>query len=206
MKLRCIGVVMGLVGIAACGPVPEAGVGGGQPAVMAGTAPLAACEPVERMPVAGRASPFDSAMVALNGAQAKICYGRPAMRGRQVFGGLVPYDTLWRTGANEPTIIHLPVAASIAGINVQPGSYSLYTVPGQQQWTVIVNRSTSQWGHEGQYTAAVRAQEVGRARVPAERTQAPVEQFTIRGQGTAGATEIVMEWENTRVRIPIRRT
>jgi hypothetical protein len=213
MKLRWIGVAVGLAGIAACAPGPDTGagaapgtVGAGQPAAMAGTTPLAACEPVERMPVEGRASPFDSAMIALNGAQAKICYGRPAVRGRQVFGGLVPYDTLWRTGANEPTIIHLPVAASIAGINLQPGSYSLYTVPGQQQWTVIVNRSITQWGHEGQYTAEVRAQEVGRARVPAERTQAPVEQFTIRGQGAAGATAIVMEWENTRVRIPIRRT
>jgi hypothetical protein len=164
-----------------------------------------ACAPMaDRMPLAGRASPYDSAMVALNGAEAKVCYGRPAARGRTVFGGLVQYDQIWRTGANEPTILHLPVAANVAGVRLEPGSYSLYTVPGREEWTVVLNRSITQWGIEGAYTAEVQAQEVGRARVPVEHTGSPVETFTIRSEGTAPA-QLVLEWEFTRVRIPITR-
>jgi hypothetical protein len=197
---------------AACAGTPESDTDMGGDADVAASAGAAttqaarACEPVERMPLEGRASPYDSTLVSLGGAQAKICYGRPSVKGRTVFGGLVPYDTLWRTGANEPTIIHLPVAAEIADIDVPAGSYSLYTVPGRESWTVIVNRSTSQWGHEGQYTAAVREQEVGRATVRAERTTAPVERFTIRAEPRgSNAADLVLEWENTRVRIPVER-
>jgi hypothetical protein len=162
------------------------------------------CQPTA--PVEERASPYDSTLVALGDATAKVCYSRPAAKGRTVFGGLVPYDTLWRTGANEPTVIHLPVAAMIAGIAVAPGAYSLYTVPGRDAWTVVVNRSTSQWGHESQYSPAVRAQEVGRAQVAAEHTDAPAESFTIRAEphGDDAAT-LVLEWENTRVKVPVQR-
>jgi Protein of unknown function (DUF2911) len=77
------------------------------------------------MPLEGRLSPFDSTLVIIGRDRAKVCYGRPSMRDREIFGGLVPFDTLWRTGANEPTTIHLPFAASIAGLAVQPGSYTL---------------------------------------------------------------------------------
>lgn len=173
---------------------------------MAAAAP---CQPVSRMPVAGRTSAYDSAMVPLGDAAVKVCYGRPSARNRTVFGGagaVVRYDTLWRTGANEPTILHVPVPARIAGLAVEPGSYSLYTVPRSAEWTVIVNRSTSQWGHESQYTAAVRAQEVGRANVPAGRTTTPVETFTVRGEPAGGGrANLVLEWADTQLRIPVER-
>lgn len=163
-----------------------------------------ACQPSPRMPVEGRASAYDSTMVPIGSASAKICYGRPALKGRTMIGGeAVPYGKLWRTGANEPTTIHLPVAAQIAGIAVQPGSYSLYTIPGQDEWVLIVNRSTSQWGHEGQYTDQVRAQEVGRATVRAEQIDDTVELFTIRSEPSDGASNVVLEWQNTRVLVPV---
>jgi hypothetical protein len=158
------------------------------------------------MPLEGRPSPYDSTLVEVGGAQAKICYGRPSARDRVIFGGHLPYDTIWRTGANEPTIIHLPVAAEIAGLAVEPGSYSIYTVPGREEWTVIVNRSTSQWGIETAYTPDVRAQEVGRATVPAETIPTHEETFVITTEPTdANSTNIVLTWERTRVRVPIRR-
>jgi hypothetical protein len=162
------------------------------------------CQPSANMPVEGRASPYDSATVQVGAQQLKICYGRPSARGRQIFGGLVPYGRLWRTGANEPTIIHLPFTANIAGLTVPPGSYSIYSEPGETEWTLIVNRATAQWGHEGSYTDAVRQQELGRATVAAERLDQHVEQFTIRGEPTAGGADILLEWERTRVRIPVR--
>lgn len=179
-----------------------------QPATGGGTQTAAVqCTPSERMAVAGRTSPYDSVTVALGGAEAKVCYGRPSARGRTMIGGeAVPYGQLWRTGANEPTIIHLPFAAEIAGIRVESGSYSLYTIPGEQEWTVIVNRSTSQWGHESQYTEQVRAQEVGRATVRSERTDSAIETFTIRSEPSGqNQANLLLEWESTRVRIPIRR-
>ncbi|MBI4545098.1 MAG: DUF2911 domain-containing protein [Gemmatimonadetes bacterium] len=165
------------------------------------------CTPSGRMALEGRRSPYDSTSVVIGKTEAKVCYGRPSARGRIMIGGAaVPYGKLWRTGANEPTIIHLPVAAEIAGIAVQPGSYSLYTVPGEAEWVVIVNRSTSQWGHESNYTPEVQAQEVGRARVKSERLDGHVETFTITA-APAGKdrSEVVLEWERTRVRIPVQR-
>jgi hypothetical protein len=164
------------------------------------------CTPSDNMPAQGRASAYDSTAVPLGDATALVCYGRPLVKGRTVFGELIPFGKLWRTGANEPTIVHLPVAATIAGIAVEPGSYSLYTVPGEQEWTIIVNRSTSQWGIESAYTPEIQAQEVGRANVPATRTDAPVEAFTIRATPAASGADLILEWENTRVAVPIARS
>ena len=163
------------------------------------------CRPAG-MPLDDRASPYDSLSVTLGGDEARLCYGRPSMRDREVFGSLVPYDTLWRTGANEPTTIHLPFAAEIAGLRVEPGSYSLYTVPAVDEWQIVVNRSTSQWGIESDYRDEVRAQEIGRAGVPSEPIVDEVEVFTITNEARGGdAADLLLEWENTRVRVPIER-
>ena len=171
------------------------------------TAPAAAqevsCKP--QRPTADRSSPYDSTAIVINGKRALICYGRPAARGRTMIGGeAVPYGKLWRTGANEPTTLHIPFAATIAGVKVEPGSYSIYTIPGEKEWHVIVNRSTSQWGHEGRYTAEVKAQEVGHATVQSTQLKDHVEMFTIKSAPAQGGADLVLEWEKTRVAIPIR--
>jgi hypothetical protein len=160
----------------------------------------------DKVPVQGRQSPLDSLTFTVAKQTVKVCYGRPSARGRTMIGGKgVPYGKLWRTGANEPTVIFTPVALEIAGVKVPPGKYSLYSVPGQKEWEVIVNRSTSQWGHENEYTKAVQAQEVGRGKVPAEKLSAPVETFTISADPASGETErLVLAWEKARVAIPIK--
>jgi hypothetical protein len=158
----------------------------------------------KNMPAAGRKSPLDSLTFAVAKQPVKVCYGRPSSRGRVMLGGeAVPYGKLWRTGANEPTIFFTPVALSVAGIKVPPGAYSLYTVPGAAEWEVIVNRSTKQWGEESNYTPAVQAQELGRAKIKTETLKEPVETFTIRGEGAGAGATLVLEWEKTRVRIPV---
>lgn len=163
------------------------------------------CVPSGNMPVEGRQSPYDSVTVDVTGQALKICYGRPSAQGREIFGGLVPYGTLWRTGANEPTILHVSFDAEIAGLRVPPGSYSLYTVPQESgEWELIINRSTSQWGHPSSYTDEVRAQELGRAPIRTERMDQAVELFTIRGEPADGGADILLEWERTRARIPVR--
>lgn len=161
---------------------------------------------LKNLPLDQRKSPLDSVSFAVKGGTIKVCYGRPSSRGRTMIGGEnVPYDKLWRTGANEPTMIHTSVPITIAGIAVPAGSYSLYTVPGATEWVVIVNRSITQWGEEHGYTKEVEAQEVGRAKVPAGTTAAPVEQFTIHADAAgADGASLVLEWEKTRVQIPIK--
>lgn len=155
--------------------------------------------------LARRASPLDSLTFQVGTASIKICYGRPAVRGRTMLGGVIPFDELWRTGANEPTTIHTSAPIAVAGIRLEAGTYALYTIPGKTEWTVILNRSTSQWGHESEYTAEVQAQDVGRAAVPATVTSSFTEVFTIEGHaGDRGAGSIVLRLERTRVVIPVQ--
>ena len=154
--------------------------------------------------IASRQSPLDSAQVTVAGAVLKVCYGRPSVRGRQVAGGLVPYGQPWRLGANEPTTLHVPFAADIAGVRVEPGSYSLYVVASEKTWEVHVNRAVNRWGIP--IDAAVQVQDVGKATVPVEQVTSPVEVLTLSFASPSGnGTELVVEWEKLKVRIPIRR-
>jgi len=153
--------------------------------------------------LAERPSPLDSIAAPLGGGTMKVCYSRPSAHGRKVMGALVPFDQPWRLGANEATSISLPVAAEIAGVRVQPGTYTLYVIPGAAKWQVVVNRGVERWGVP--IDAAVRAQDLGTGSVTAESLGAPVETLTLKfAPGAANATELVVEWETTRVRIPIR--
>lgn len=175
------------------------------------------CEPTVTVEeLEARVSPYTSHSFEIGGQEVTVCYSRPSARGRAVFGGLVPYDTLWRTGANEPTIVHTPLPLDIAGLLVEPGAYSLYTVPSEEQWRVVVNASTSQWGltrdeygirgnlQPNAYTEEVRAQEVGRAPIRTESIPF-VEQLLIRTEALGpDRVELVVEWETTRVVIPVR--
>src|SRR5215216_203062 len=132
--------------------------------------------PHRNVPLETRKSPLDSVTFSISGQPVKVCYGRPSSRGRTMLGGAdVPYGKLWRTGANEPTVFFTSIPLTVAGIAVEPGVYSLYTVPGQSDWDIIVNRSISQWGREDQYTETVKAQEVGRAKVKSETVSSPIE-------------------------------
>lgn len=160
----------------------------------------------DTMPAQGRKSPLDSLTFSVGKHPIKVCYGRPSSRGRTMIGGkAVPYGKLWRTGANEPTIFYTPVPLTVAGLEVGPGVYSLYTVPGADHWEVIVNKSISQWGEEHNYTPKVQAQEVGRARVKSETVESPIETFTIRAAPAPGeGASLVLEWEKTRVAIPLK--
>lgn len=153
--------------------------------------------------LAERASPLDSASVALDAGLVKVCYGRPQMRDREIFGALEPFDQPWRTGANEATSIHMPAAGTIAGVAVEPGWYSLYTVPGADAWEVVVNGERERWGIP--INEEVRGQDVGSATVAAQSPDgAPVESLTISLEQTSGSSaDLAIEWEATRVSLPV---
>jgi hypothetical protein len=167
--------------------------------------------------VAIRPSPFDSALVRSDTTLlAKLCYSRPSARGRTIFGELVPYDTLWRTGANEATVLHLARPGEIAGVAVEAGDYSIYTVPHPDQWRVVINAAAGQWGltrdevgadgvqFYNAYTDEIRRQEVARAPITIE--QIPfVEQLTASFEPLGGAEyRLLFDWETTRVVVPLR--
>ena len=75
-----------------------------------------------------------------------VTYHRPAVNNRRIFGGLVPYDVLWRAGANEPTQITFSTPVKVEGQDVPAGTYSLFLLPGQQQWTLVLSKFTGGWG------------------------------------------------------------
>lgn len=169
----------------------------------AATADTAACwttaEPAE---LAERASPLDSTSVALPSGTIKVCHGSPRMRGREIMGALVPFDRPWRLGANEATRIHMPTGGTIAGVEVEPGWYSLYTIPRADSWQIFVNESSERWGIP--ISEEVTAENIGSGTVNVQSTDAPVEglTMTLQENGPVGAI-LTIEWEETRVQIPI---
>jgi hypothetical protein len=151
-----------------------------------------------------RASPLESTTfsVGSSGGTVRVCYGRPSARDRTVFGGIVAYDRPWRTGANEPTRIYTNTDLIVAGIPVPAGRYALYTVPGPEEWEIRLTRSILHWGND--LSRSVEQREIGRATVTSDSTDTYVETFTIRPE-EAGGEEVmlVLEWESTKVQIPI---
>jgi len=155
-----------------------------------------------RADLANRASPLDSTSVALRGGTVQVCYGSPSRRGRTIMGGLVPYGTPWRLGANEATSIHMPVAGTIAGVAVGPGRYSLYAVPDSDAWKVVVNGTARRWGIP--IDDAVTAKDVGSGRLEPSRTDSMVERLTLTLEKTGpDAADMVIRWERTEVRVPV---
>ncbi len=157
----------------------------------------------KNLPLDKRQSPLDSLTFTVGTSQVKLCYGRPALRGRKMIGGdAVPYGKLWRTGANEPTMIHTTGPITVAGVALAAGSYSLYSIPGEKEFVIILNRSISQWGHESAYTPDVEKQEVGRGKAPVSAIKAPVERLTFSAAPSPDkAKTLVLEWDTTRVEI-----
>ena len=103
-----------------------------------------------------------------------IDYGQPHARGRRIVGNVVPFDTVWRTGANRATHLTTDVDLTIGGVAVPKGTYTLFTLPSRQGWKLIVSRQTEQWG-----TAYDAAQDLARIDLRARTLSEPVESFTM---------------------------
>jgi hypothetical protein len=93
-----------------------------------------------------RTSPMRTASAMVNGNEVSITYSAPSVKGREIWGSLVPYDKVWRTGANEATTISFKKDAKVNGKDVKAGKYSLFTIPGKSEWTIIINAVWDQWG------------------------------------------------------------
>jgi tetratricopeptide (TPR) repeat protein len=133
----------------------------------------------------------------------ELTYSRPAMKGRKVFGDLVPFNKLWRTGANGATIIKFTDAVEINGKRIDTGSYALYTVPGTEDWEIILNKGTKNWGTDGYKES----EDVLKFKVPVEKMKTRLESFTMQFANIMPEScELHIMWEKTAVRIPINAT
>lgn len=144
-------------------------------------------------------SPADTARFDQNGLSVQVDYCQPYKKDRVVFGQLVPYGKVWRTGANEATIFEVKQDVKIADKPLKAGKYSLWTIPNTDSWTIILNSQTGQWG-----TMYDDTKDVMRVNVPAGKTTETVEQFKIDFAPAAGGTDMQMRWENTEVKVPVR--
>ncbi|HNP99362.1 MAG TPA: DUF2911 domain-containing protein, partial [Bacteroidia bacterium] len=131
----------------------------------------------------------------------QVQYARPSSRGRKVFGSLVPYDTIWRTGAGDCTTFFVNGPIEIAGQNLDSGKYSLFTIPGENTWTIILNKDNTMHG-TSQYN---QEHDVMRFRVIPGKSNNYYETFTIDiNEFTAsGSAKLILSWENTQVKISL---
>jgi hypothetical protein len=140
-----------------------------------------------------RASPAAEATATLAGKKIAISYSRPYMKGRAIFGALVPWDQVWRTGANEATTFTTEADVVIGGLKVPKGEYSLFTIPTEKQWTLVVNKTAKQWG-AFKYDAA---QDLGRVPMTVTAATKPVEQFTIELVPAGKQLTLKLAWDKT---------
>ncbi|MDX1671091.1 MAG: DUF2911 domain-containing protein [Balneolaceae bacterium] len=148
-----------------------------------------------------RKSPIAIASVKHENTYVKVVYGQPYKRGREIFGDLIPYDEVWRTGANEATELTTTGPIRFAGKRVEPGTYTLFTIPREDQFTVILNKELGQWG-AFEYD---QSHDLLRTEVPTYRTDDVTEVFTIRFSDIVNdSTSIVMNWNQTRIEIPVQ--
>lgn len=139
-------------------------------------------------------SPPQEVKYTTNGKNITINYSAPSKRGRAVMGTLVPYGKVWRTGANAATTLTTTTDLMIGSLHVPAGKYTLFTIPGEKEWTLIVNKQTGQWG-----TSYDEKQDLGRVKMTVTQLKDPVEQFGIGINGKA----LTLSWENTQASVPV---
>jgi hypothetical protein len=144
-------------------------------------------------------SPVATADYNQNGLEVRVEYCQPSKKDRVIFGGLVPYGQVWRTGANEATKISFNKDVLFAGKSVKAGTYTLFTIPGEKTWTVILNKETGQWG-----LAYNEKEDLLRAEIPAGTQPDLTEMFTIGFTGSGNAPEMHLVWDKTNVTVPIQ--
>jgi len=143
-------------------------------------------------------SPPMSASVTIEGKKLQVDYGAPSMRGRKVMGGLVPYGEVWCAGANNATTLITDADLDIAGLRVPKGSYTIWAIPGKNDWTLIVNKETGQW-----HTQYHSGRDLGRVKISVKTLAAPVEQFRIQLASAGGNKGILsLSWETTEAFAP----
>lgn len=147
-------------------------------------------------------SPPAVATVQLDGKQINIHYNTPFMRGRKIFGGLVPYDKVWRTGANPATTLKTDATLRVGTVVVPAGTYTIYTLPSEGVWKLIINKQTGQWG-----TVYNQSQDLARIDMMKRMLPKAQEKMSISFENTHGnKTQLHVRWDTTDVWVPVVAT
>jgi Protein of unknown function (DUF2911) len=144
-----------------------------------------------------RVSPHESVSASIGGATVTVVYGRPSMRGRTIFGVLVPFDRVWCPGADEATTLESSVPLRIGSVQVPTGPHTIWMLPSREAWTLIISKQRS-----GFHTYYPADQDLGRITLKKRELDAPVEQLTFAVTPAAGGGELAMRWERTEVSAP----
>lgn len=144
-----------------------------------------------------RASPHETVSAEVAGAKVSITYGRPYMKGRQVVGGLIPFERVWRTGADEATTLKTDKALKFGTLSVPAGTYTIYTIPTGGTWHLIVSKKTGQWG-----VPYPKGEDLGRVPMTVGKAPAAAEQLTISVQDTPAGATLHIDWGTTRASVP----
>lgn len=148
----------------------------------------------------GQASPSASASCDLGGGKTiKTDYSSPRMKGRKIYGGLVPNGEVWRTGANAATTFVASSDVTVGGKPVPAGSYTIFTVPAADKWTLIINKKTGEWGIPYKYES----DELARVDMNVSKLPGPVENFTIAYDKSGSGCTLRLDWETTRASVDI---
>ncbi|MDJ1484506.1 DUF2911 domain-containing protein [Cytophagaceae bacterium YF14B1] len=144
-------------------------------------------------------SPQTTTTFKTDDLEIKVSYSQPQKKGREIFGGLVPYGKVWRTGANEATTITFEPDVVVAGKPLASGTYTLWTIPDPNQWTIIFNKETGQWG-----TNYDEKQDVLRVSVPTATLPSTTENFTITIKSQSTGADIHLIWDQTDIIVPVK--
>jgi hypothetical protein len=149
---------------------------------------------------AQKPSPAASASCDLGaGKTIKTDYSSPRMKGRKIYGDLVPFGQVWRTGANEATTFVTSSDVVVGGKTVPAGSYTIFTVPAADKWTLIINKKTGEWGIPYKYES----DELARVDMNVSKLPSPLENFTINYAKSGSGCTMQIDWESTRASVDI---
>jgi hypothetical protein len=149
---------------------------------------------------ANRQSPPAQAVCNLpDGKTISVDYSSPRAKGRPIFGGLVPYGQVWRLGANEATTFSAPENLNVGGKSIPAGNYTIFAIPAQDGWTLIISKKTGEWGipYPGE------SNDLARIPMKAEKLPSSVENFTIAFDSSSSGCTMHADWETTRASIDI---
>jgi hypothetical protein len=150
---------------------------------------------------AARPSPPAKATCSVGDATINVDYSSPRAKGRKIFGGIVPYGQEWRLGANEATTFVTSAAVTVGGTKVPAGSYTLFAVPTEDKWTLVISKKTGEWGvpYPGKDS------DFARVDMKASKLPSPMENFTISFDKAGSGCTLRADWENTRASVEISK-
>ena len=152
-----------------------------------------------------RLSPKDTVEFKLNDLKLEVFYNRPSKKERAIFGALVPFNQVWRTGANEATTFETNQMLEVNGMPLPKGKYTLWTVPKDTAWTVIFNSKQYSWGVDNEMKPLWDPNyDVLNIDIPVQKLNVTVEQFTIAFDNSTDNLFLTMAWDDTKIAVPLK--